>query len=85
VAGCGEWGGAVKVFALSRNGKMAVIGVSVVNGEFSSREMEWFLANLWSEKSWNESSYGRFFLYVPQGALKSGLAGALVVVAEDER
>jgi hypothetical protein len=74
----------MRILALSRNGKMAVIGASVVNGEFSLREMEWFLPNLWSETSWQESSYGRFFLHVPHGTLERELAGALVVVAEEE-
>jgi hypothetical protein len=72
----------MKVFALSRNGKMAVIGVGVINIGFSSREMRWFLANLWFGKSWQESSYWRFFLHVPPGALKSRLPEALLVVAE---
>jgi hypothetical protein len=75
----------MRVFAVSRNGKMAAVGISVVNGGFSPRGIEGLLMDLWSEKAWEESSYGRFFLHVPLGALKSGLAGALVVVAEDER
>ena len=74
----------MKIFVLSRSGKMTVVGVSVVNGAFSSQEMKWFLANLWSEASWEESSYERFSLHIPWGALKRGLAGALVVACEDE-
>jgi hypothetical protein len=68
----------------SRDGKIARIGVSVANGRFSLGEMKWFLANLRSETSWQENSYGRFFLHVPCGVLEDGLSRVLVVVAEDE-
>jgi len=75
----------MKILTLFRNVKMAATGASVLDREFSPKEMEWLLSNIWSETLWEESYYGWFSLHVPWDTPRRELAGQLIVVAEDDK